>query len=194
MAYVLATLLSGITYYLLTNPDKMKHLSTEIRSTFNSADEISFDKLAELKYTNACLKEALRVYPPVPIGSPRVIPKGGQIIAGRWIPADVRVSVHHYSTYHSESNFKNPDTFAPERWLGDPIYASDNQEAHQPFAWGPRNCLGQNMAMHEMRLMLASMVFCFDLELCEESRNWTAQQTYALWLKNPLMCRVKPVA
>ena len=65
-------------------------------------------------------------------------------------------------------------------------------EAHQPFAWGPRNCLGQNMAMHEMRLILAELVLLFDLKLCDESRGWLDQQTYALWVKNPLMCQVAP--
>lgn len=188
--YLLATLLSGVMYYLLSHPDQWKRLSNEIRTRFQKAEDMTFDNLAECKYLSACLKEALRVYPPVPIGSPRVIPKGGQLILGKWIPQDTRVSVHHYSTYHSPTNFRDPDEFVPERWMGNPRYANDVLDAHQPFAWGPRNCLGQNMAMHEMRLILASIVFLFDLELCDESRHWLDQQTYSLWMKNPLMCRV----
>ncbi|RYP69564.1 hypothetical protein DL771_006079 [Monosporascus sp. 5C6A] len=187
-----ATLLSGLTYYLLMNPDKMKPLLEEIRGRFKSSDEITFDSTGHLQYMNACIKEALRIYPPVPIGSPRVVPEGGHTILGRWIPPQTRVSVHHYSTYHSPANFKNPDTFVPERWLGDPAYAADARDSHQPFSWGPRNCLGQNMAMHEMRLILATLLFTFDLELCDESRDWTEQQSFALWRKNPLMCRLKP--
>ncbi|KAH9904941.1 cytochrome P450 [Xylariomycetidae sp. FL2044] len=189
-----ATLLSGATYYLLSNPDKMELLIKEIRGTWKSVDDISFDSTANLKYLNACLKETLRIYPPVPIGSPRVIPKGGQEILGRWIPEETRVSVHQYSTFHSEANFRNPESFAPERWLGDPMYADDNQEAHQPFAYGPRNCLGQGMAMHEMRLILATLLYTFDLELCDESRRWSDQLSYSLWMKNPLMCRLTPAA
>lgn len=114
---------------------------------------------------------------------------------GKWIPPDTRVSVHHWSTYHSESNFKNADSFVPERWLrADPTYAGDALEAHQPFGFGPRNCLGQNMALHEMRLILATVLFKFDLELCEESRGWAEQKAFALWMKGPLMCRVRSVA
>jgi cytochrome P450 len=171
----------------------MKTLVKEIRTSFKTDGEIGFDSLANLRYMNACIKEALRVYPPVPIGSPRVIPEGGQTVLGRWIPPETRVSVHHFSTYHSEANFKNCDSFVPERWLGDALYKDDVLEAHQPFGWGPRNCLGQNMALHEMRLILANVIYHFDLELCSESRNWTDQTAYALWSKNPLICRLTPV-
>ncbi|KAI0602456.1 cytochrome P450 [Biscogniauxia sp. FL1348] len=189
-----ATLLSGVTYYLLQNPDKMKILLSEIRGSFTDAKDMSFDTLANLKYLNACLKEALRVYPPIPIASPRAIREGGgQIITGRWVPPGTRVSMHHWSTYHSPINFKDPDSFVPERWLGDPLYADDAFEAHQPFSWGPRNCLGQSMAMHEMRLVLANLLFRFDLELCDKTQNWPDQLVYSLWVKNPLMCRIKPV-
>lgn len=140
------------------------------------------------------LKEALRVYPPVPIGSPRVVLEGGQTILGKRIPAETRVSVHHWSTYHSEANFADVDNFIPERWLGtDPKYAGDSLDSHQPFGFGPRNCLGQNMAMHEMRLFLATLLFKFNLELCEGCENWADQKSYALWIKDPLRVRATPL-
>ncbi|KAJ4315047.1 hypothetical protein N0V94_006159 [Neodidymelliopsis sp. IMI 364377] len=188
-----ATLMSGLIFYLLTNPEQYERLTKEIRDRFQRTEDMTFDGLAECKYLTACLKEALRIYPPVPIGSPRVIPEGGQPILGKWIPEDTRVSVHHYSTYHSATNFRDPENFAPERWLGDPRYVDDDRDAHQPFGWGHRNCLGQNMAMHEMRLIIASVILRFDLELCERSQNWLDQKTYALWMKNPLLCKVTRV-
>lgn len=49
------------------------------------------------------------------------------------------------------------------------------------------------MAMHEMRLLLAAMLFNFDLELCEKSRDWADQKSYALWIKTPLLVRARPV-
>ncbi|OHW93725.1 cytochrome p450 monooxygenase [Colletotrichum incanum] len=189
-----ATLLSGCIYNLLTYPEKMKTLLEEIRGNFSKLEDLTFERLAELPYMNACLKEALRIYPPVPIGSPRVVLPGGQQILGKWVPPETRVSVHHWSTYKSEANYKNADTFAPERWLKtDPTYAGDALDAHQPFGFGPRNCLGQNMAMHEMRLILATLLFQYDFELCDESRNWAEQKSFALWIKKPLMVRAKPV-
>ncbi|KAK7951088.1 uncharacterized protein PG986_006816 [Apiospora aurea] len=138
-----ATLLSGVMYLLLKDAAAMLRLSEEIHTKFQNEEEITFSGVSSLPFLNACLKEALRVYPPVPIGSPRVVPAGGKSILGRWAPPETRVAVHHYSTYYSEANFKDAASFVPERWLGDPRYADDNQAAHAPFGWGHRNCLGQ---------------------------------------------------
>ncbi|KAI1336247.1 cytochrome P450 [Xylariaceae sp. FL0016] len=189
---VAATLLAGITYYLLANPDILKVVYEEIRVSFPNAKDINFDSLAGLKYTNACLKEALRIYPPVPIGTPRVIGEGGRVIDGRWLPPGTWASVHINSALHFEPYFKDPYVFAPGRWLGHPEYKDDNLEAFQPFGYGPRNCIGQNMAMHELRLLLATVLHTFDLELCE-SMNWVDQKAFAVWKKKPLMVRFKQV-
>ena len=53
------------------------------------------------------------------------------------------VSVSQWSAYHSARNFKDPDKFIPERWLGDPAFSGDVKEVLQPFSTGPRNCIGK---------------------------------------------------
>jgi cytochrome P450 len=60
---------------------------------------------------------------------------------------------------------------------------------------GPRNCLDRNLAYHEMRVILASLLWHFDLELCEESNGWPDKQKndIVLWEKQPLMCRLRAV-
>ncbi|KAK8856047.1 hypothetical protein PGQ11_011959 [Apiospora arundinis] len=185
-----ASLLTGLTYYLVTNPDKMKILTDEVRHAFPSSDSISFEGLAKLRYLNACIREGLRVYPSVPSAIPRVVAAGGNEILGKWIPGGTIVSVHHSATYRSPSNFRNPDLFAPERWLDDPDYADDNRDAHQPFSVGPRNCIGMNMAWHEMRLILAKLLYNFDLE-SDVGPDWRDQDVYVIWDRKPLMCRLK---
>jgi hypothetical protein len=47
------------------------------------------------------------------------------------------------------------------------------------------------MAYHETRLLLATLLYNFDIELCEESKEWADQNVYVLWEKKPLMCRLK---
>lgn len=157
-----ATLLSGLTWNLLMNPDKMAIVVKEVRDAFGSADEINIDTLLQLKYLNACFEEGLRCYPPVPTGLPRVVPKGGDLVCGQLVPEGVRdliltlrldfanvddrqtsVSVHQLSTYRNPKNFARPTEFIPERWLGDPEFASDDRFAMQPFSYGPRNCIGK---------------------------------------------------
>lgn len=84
-----ATLLSGLTYLLLTHPDSMKKLVTEIRSPFASSDEISMEAIQALPYLGACIKEALRKYPPVPVGLPRLTPAEGSTVCGYFVPPNV---------------------------------------------------------------------------------------------------------
>ena len=55
---------------------------------------------------------------------------------------------------------------------------------------GPRNCLGKSLAYNEMRVILARILWNFDLELCSDSEHWDRQITYTLWEKLPLMCRL----
>jgi len=185
--------LSGLTYYLLKNPDKMKKLTDEIRGAFATEADIGIERLAELKYTHACVEEALRKYPPVPIGLPRNTPSEGAEIIGRWVPPKTTVYVSQYATYHNPKNFKDPFSFIPERWMSEEAYASDQKSALQPFSTGPRNCLGKNMAYHEIRLILANVLWHFDLSLCKESDNWADQLVFTLWQKGPLMVKLTPV-
>ncbi|KAF7516074.1 hypothetical protein PCG10_002473 [Penicillium crustosum] len=81
-----ATLLSGVTYYILTVPGVLDKLKAEIRGAFTSEDQITWSAVNKLKYTLAVLNEGLRMYPPVPYGFPRMVQGKGDFICGRWVP------------------------------------------------------------------------------------------------------------
>lgn len=103
--------------------------------------------------------------------------------------------------------FRNPDEFVPERWLGDPTYKDDIRDAHQPFGVGTRNCLGMNskwffsansgpqrsewltwrtsVAWHEMRLLVAKLIFNFDLQT-DVDASWRDQNVFVIWDRKPL--------
>jgi cytochrome P450 len=49
------------------------------------------------------------------------------------------------------------------------------------------------MAYHEMRLIMAKVLYTFDFELAPESKDWNDQDTFILWQKKPLMCKLKVV-
>lgn len=84
-----ATLLSGCLYLLLRNPDKLNKLREEILAEFQSADDITILRVNRLPYLFAVLEESLRVYPPVPVSLPRVVPPEGASISGYWVPGGV---------------------------------------------------------------------------------------------------------
>lgn len=91
------------------------------------------------------------------------------------------------------TSVRNPNDFVPERWLGDPEYSHDKRDAHQPFSVGPRNCLGMNMAWHEMRLLLAKLLYSFEIR-SDVGPEWLEQNVYVIWDRKPLVCQVSPAS
>ncbi|KAI0471245.1 cytochrome protein [Xylaria cf. heliscus] len=194
-----ATLLSGVTYWLLKTPHALKKVTDEVRQAFKSDEEITFDDTrARLPYMWACLQEALRIFPPLPLGMLRIVPDGPPVqIAGVTIPGKTQVSVPQLAAFHSEYNYHRPREYIPERWLPESTtnpkspFFNDRREIHKPFSVGRRDCIGQNLAMHEMRSILAKVLWNFDLTLDESSNSWHNQKILALWVKPPLMVHIK---
>lgn len=139
------TLLSGLTNFLLTHPEKMARLTKEVRGAFQSDEDITMANLFKLEYLNACIEEALRVYPPIAAGVERVVPRGGAPVAGHHIPGGTVVLVPDLAMFHYSKNFARPKEFIPERWLPDAgeEFAKDRHQCHKPFSVGPHACFGQ---------------------------------------------------
>ncbi|GIZ46272.1 hypothetical protein CKM354_000940400 [Cercospora kikuchii] len=193
-----ATLLAGCTWLLLQNPHVLKALEVHIRSSFTSVEEIDLISVGKLDYMSAVIDEALRLYPPVPMQSNRIVPEGGILVAGEWVPGGTSVAVQQYAACRSSSNFRRPNEFLPQRWLGDPEFADDKSSASQPFSLGVRNCIGRQLAHAEMRLILARMIWEFDIQLDGArmgNTDWLGQQhVWILWDKSPLWVRLQPRA
>lgn len=83
------TLLSALTYLLTRHGRIMKKLSEEIRNSFLNESLITVQSVSQLQYLTACIQEALRLFPPIPEGLPRVVPSGGEDICGQRIPGGV---------------------------------------------------------------------------------------------------------
>uniref|UniRef100_L2G9A1 Toxin biosynthesis cytochrome p450 n=1 Tax=Colletotrichum fructicola (strain Nara gc5) TaxID=1213859 RepID=L2G9A1_COLFN len=190
-----ATVLSGVAYYLLRNPAVHARLTAEIRGAFARTEEINTDRLVQLEYLNGVLMEGLRIYNPGGSGMPRIVPEGGAEICGEFIPGGTWVSVNPYVAFSHPDNWARPTEFLPERWIHpeDPEWGDDKREVHEPFSYGPRNCLGKNLAWLELRLMLAKTLWHYDLELCPGMENWVDQKSYLTWEKGPLMVKLIPV-
>lgn len=98
-----AAALSGVTWLLLSNPEKLAKLKEEVRSAFQDETEIDFTSVQRLEYMTACLNEGLRMYPPVATALPREVPKGGAVIAGNYVPE--KVSSRSLSPYTRNQQF-----------------------------------------------------------------------------------------
>jgi cytochrome P450 len=186
-----ATLLGGAIYHLLRNPFWMSKLQEEIRSSFTQESQITFNSTSQLAIMNAIIHETFRMYPPVSLALPRVTPRDGAMVADIFIPPGTTIGVPQYAAYRSSRLFTNPEKYAPERFLGDDDYAEDKRSVIQPFSVGPRNCIGQSLAWAEIRAILARLVWHFDFEMMDTSRDWEKQKVFILWSKPSLMVKLK---
>ncbi|KAK2008690.1 cytochrome P450 monooxygenase-like protein, partial [Colletotrichum eremochloae] len=178
-----ASFLAATCYLLLKNPDTLAQLEHEVRSNFCSMDDINADAVAALPYLNAVIEESLRMAPPAAFGLPRFSP--GAVVDGHYVPAGVTVSVEPFPIAHDPRYWKDPDSFRPERWVGDGF--GDVKEASRPFSLGPRACLGINLAYMEMRLILAKMSWKYDWELVDKDMDWFQGSRLHLFWKRPAL-------
>ncbi|KAL9079651.1 MAG: hypothetical protein Q9157_001483 [Trypethelium eluteriae] len=197
------TFCSGFVYLILKHPEVYQKLCDEVRSTFPKKEDVTILAVPVLKYLNCVVQEVFRVYPPAPATLPRVVPAGGESIEGHWIPQGENfceqtvIGINQFSTNQAARNFHNPKRFDPSRWLPEgerfTEYDDDKRSVVQPFSAGPRNCLGQNLANVEIRLILCRLLMEFDMELTEESNeHWLDQKVYVVWEKKPLMVKLRP--
>ncbi|KAF0318388.1 trichothecene c-15 hydroxylase [Colletotrichum asianum] len=190
-----ATLLSAATFFLATNPDALAKLKNEVRSAFESEDQIDMLSVQNLTYMSAVLDESMRLYPPVPSSSPHMAGEGGDDILGEFVPQGTTIDVWQWAVYHNPDHFARAEEFIPERWLDDPRFANDAKKALQPFSIGPRNCIGKNLANAEMRLILARLIWNFDIRATEDIQKWYDEsEVYILWQKGPVNVFLSPRA
>lgn len=184
------TVLAGVINYLLRNPERLATLTHEIRGTFRSEPDITGAALKNCAYLNAVLNEGMRLCPTIPDSMRRLVPAGGAVVCGQALPADTVVSIPPWASYRSSRNFGRPDEFLPERWTAPEMEGKDDSKiAFNPFSLGPHNCPGQNLAWLELRLILARLVWRFEISIPPgvELPRWEEQGIWWFWDKMPTL-------
>ncbi|PYH88141.1 cytochrome P450 [Aspergillus ellipticus CBS 707.79] len=170
--------LCATIYFVLTHPEARAKLTRELQEAFASPDDVSGHVAENLPYLNAVITESLRLYPPVPMGGPRVSP--GAYVDGTYIPAGTEISTSLFSLHHNPEYFNEPYEFIPERWT-EPG-STDKKEAVQPFLVGSRSCVAKYFAKQMMQLTLASFFMEYDAEYIGPVKDWQREsRCYAFW-------------
>ena len=128
----------------------------------------TIEDLQKLPYTDAVIKESMRVYPPVAVLGREATE---DVVVGDYlIPQDTVVIVSQWVMHHSPEYFDEPETFNPERWLEtpgeQPLEKRLPRGVYFPFGDGPRVCIGKGFALMEAVLILATIAqkYQFNLE------------------------------
>lgn len=130
------------------------------------------------------INEALRIHCTSSLGLPRIVPPGdGVEISGHHFPPGCVLSVPTYTIHHSQHIWgPDADEFRPNRW--DDI-TNSQRAAFNPFSYGPRACVGRNVAEMELALIVSTIFRRYDFELYQDQL-----ETREGFLRKPLKCLI----
>ncbi|MAD83117.1 MAG: hypothetical protein CL912_09135 [Deltaproteobacteria bacterium] len=156
--------LALIFYELAKNQPLMEELYREIRHMDG------YTNIESLKLLDTCTKEeGLRFRPPVAFTGSRLSPKGGINVLGYYIPEGTVMTIQSLSLSRQRPGlFPNYDVYDPKRWLEE-ARLDERRKMTAPFGVGSRRCPGGNMAICQMRLLIAATIREFNVLLAPET-------------------------
>eukprot|EP00884_Botryococcus_braunii_P016181 jgi/Botrbrau1/3246/Bobra.174_1s0018.1 len=156
-----AAMLTWSLAELTHDPARMAKVTAEATAVFGPSNRhVTVQEAQGLQYSLCCLKESLRKYSVVPVVTRRAV--ADDEICGYMVPRGTYIACSIQAVHQS---WKYADAWEPERFLQDGEYDSFPPEIQpymfMPFIQGPRNCLGQNFALLEARIVLALLCKTF---------------------------------
>lgn len=143
-------------YWFSRSPNVQSRLLDEL----NSLSTLSPNNIVSLPYLTAFCKEVLRIYPPTPIATSRILKNSCEIMGHRFDRGTVLVPVI-YLVHRREDLYPQSDQFRPERFLERKFSSAE----YLPFGGGSRSCIGMTFALNQMKLVLAQIFRAFDVKL-----------------------------
>ncbi|EYB69489.1 hypothetical protein DEIPH_ctg005orf0054 [Deinococcus phoenicis] len=171
-----ANALAWAWFLLARHPHVLARLQAEVDEVLAGRDPTLAD-LGRLPYTGQVFQETLRLYPPAPLVSPRLVLED-TALGGYAVPAGSALLVSIANIHHHPDFWENPDTFDPDRWAPGQT-AKRHRLAYLPFGAGPRLCIGNNFALMEGPLLLALTARAAEFRL-SPGQTVTPQQAVTL--------------
>jgi cytochrome P450 len=156
-----AIALAWTLYLMARNPEVEARVAAEVKQTLGDRRATAEDA-ERLVYTNAVIKETLRLYPPVWMTARDSLQEGE--LGGYKIAAGVSLALSPWVAHRDPRWFADPDTFRPERWLDGSLEGLPKY-AYFPFGGGPRLCMGASLAKLALGLVIATVVRRYRLTL-----------------------------
>jgi cytochrome P450 len=139
-------------YEIAKSKDVQRKICEEVDRVLDGKDP-TYDDIPQLEYINACIKECLRLHPPV-TGTVKASVKDDEI-EGYHIPKGTVMLIPIYGTHYNDQNYEDPLKFIPDRFLKD-----DHQEfsvTYLPFSFGSRRCVGKTFSYVETAIIIAKI-------------------------------------
>lgn len=146
-------------YCLMLHPEYTEELMSEIKQYYNT-DNIDAENLKKMDFMTAFIKETLRMYSPVPAPMPMEATTTHKL-GNYTIKEGTIIRPDYFFNNFNEKYFADPYTFKPKRWFEKEVMEL-NPYVYIPFSAGPRNCIGQHLAMMEAKIMISEFLNRFD--------------------------------
>jgi cytochrome P450 len=144
-------------------PHIYQKIKAEIDSVIgNDVEYMTQQHLSKLVYLDYVIKESMRLNPVAAIGPMRKVSKDIKY-KDMIIPKGSEINLTQYALFRI--GIQDPESFNPDRWNPDSPDLEQLKVSFLPFALGRRNCIGQNLATFEMKLILATLYRSFRFEL-----------------------------
>ncbi|KAI3575820.1 cytochrome P450 oxidoreductase [Fusarium oxysporum f. sp. albedinis] len=186
--------LTAIVWFLIKNPQTLCQLREEIDAKMGEQEEprpLPFKETQTMPYLQAVIKEAIRLHSPAGISMARIVPEGGATIVGHYLPEGTAVGVNPWVT-HIDPNVYGPDAqvFRPERWIdSDPEQLKRMERSWMPFGHGSRTCIGKNISILEISVLVPQLVCHFDFKLVHPEQELVCDNIFLVKQKN-IFCYV----
>ncbi|KAG1648966.1 Cytochrome P450 9e2 [Nymphon striatum] len=149
-----ASTLSMVSYNLAIYPECQNKLVKEIDIATEKHGKLTYDAISEMPYLKAVVKETLRLYSPA-ARLERKCTENYQL-GSIFLKKGTLVGVPTYSIHHDAEYWPDPETFDPERFMGDP--SDINPYTYLPFGIGRRNCVAMRFAEMEIKVAIAVLL------------------------------------
>jgi cytochrome P450 family 4 len=149
---------------------------------------ITTKDMAEMKYLEMCIKEALRLFPSVPYFS-RTTTTDLVLDDDHTVPAGTDIVLTLMAMQRNADIFNDPNAYIPDRFLPENV-AKRHPFAFIPFSAGPRNCIGQKFAIMEEKVILANLFRNFNVEAVESLADITVMTEVITRPKNGFKIRL----
>lgn len=156
-----ASMLTWVFYLLSQHPDIETKLHGELDEVLNGRAP-TIDDLANLPYTEMIIKEALRLYPPAHATTRQALED--DVVEGYKISGGDGIVINIYGLHHNPAYWPEPEKFDPERFSPEGL-KQQVKLAYLPFLTGPRRCIGEQFALTEAQMVLATVAQKYRLKL-----------------------------
>lgn len=153
---------------LALHPEIQNKVWEEVKQ-FSEETLATLEGVGQLTYTQQCIEEAMRLYPPVYF-SDRVA-TADDAYEKMEIKKKTTVLISFYEIHRHQDFWENADTFDPDRFHKG--FRKENANWYFPFGAGPRMCIGNNFAMYEMMMSIAQVIKKYQLQTSKKEIEYT---------------------